>query len=291
MYSKQKYSNAKELSFNNGYSFVYYIKMGESFFSQGIHAPLSIKPVLYFYGLSHWLKALLLTGDPHYPASTQVLAHGVSTRKRKKQNYSFLKDEIKVQKDGFYPYLSEQLFHVKQITGEKYKMRHLLMTIPEFIPIFEELEKEQTLIKLSGKPPLFSLERESFKKFNEPVSQFSTLIKQKTDLKWKCYEEGDQVFINIQNTSIESSPINYSMENTYYLPIMHSLYKNLPELLVHYLLLYNLSMICRYETEWWGELLYSFPSNDLPFIEMFLNIAEVKIPFLLERIFKTDIPI
>ena len=55
----------------------------------------------------------------------------------------------------------------------------------------------------------------------------------------------------------------------------------LPEIAVHYLLLYNLSMICRYEAEWWGELLHTFDGGDLPFILQFLSITERKIPSLI----------
>ncbi len=54
--------------------------------------------MLLFYGMSQLFKACLLTIDPNYPESTTVLAHGVTTRKRKKQGYQFLEDEVKVQK-------------------------------------------------------------------------------------------------------------------------------------------------------------------------------------------------
>ena len=40
----------------------------------------------------------------------------------------------------------------------------------------------------------------------------------------------------------------------------------LPELISHYLILYNLSMIARYETEWWSELLKTTPNDDYPIL-------------------------
>ena len=45
----------------------------------------------------------------------------------------------------------------------------------------------------------------------------------------------------------------------------------LPELISHYLVLYNLSMIARYETEWWSELLKTTPNDDYPTIIQFLK--------------------
>ena len=51
--------------------------------------------------------------------------------------------------------------------------------------------------------------------------------------------------------------------------------------MVHYLLLYNLSMIARYETEWWSELTKMMPNKDYPFIKTFLDITLQKSPFLI----------
>ncbi len=45
--------------------------------------------------------------------------------------------------------------------------------------------------------------------------------------------------------------------------------KHIHEIVAHYLLLYNLSMICRYETEWWYDLLHSYSNDAYPFIVQF----------------------
>src|SRR5690554_2510055 len=150
-YKKTQNCSYKELAYKNWYPLVYYIKLGESYFQQGAISPPTIKPVLQFYGLCHWLKACTLVKDRHYPATTQVLAHGVSTRKKKKKDYRFLSDEVKVQRDGFFPYISELLFGKKQMTGEKYKMGNLLKSIPELIPIFKELKNEVALLPIVKK--------------------------------------------------------------------------------------------------------------------------------------------
>ena len=69
------------------------------------------------------------------------------------------------------------------------------------------------------------------------------------------------------------------LTNTYYLPLTtdpRNPKPILPELLIHYLLLYNLSMISRYETDWWYDLLGSYSSEDYPFIYQFLSISAQK---------------
>ena len=77
-----------------------------------------------------------------------------------------------------------------------------------------------------------------------------------------------------------STPLYYEhLTNTYYLPLTtdpRNPKPILPELLIHYLLLYNLSMISRYETDWWYDLLGSYSSEDYPFIYQFLSISAQK---------------
>lgn len=55
----------------------------------------------------------------------------------------------------------------------------------------------------------------------------------------------------------------------------------LPETVVHYLLMYNLGMLCRYETELWGEIIFSFSSGDMFMINEFINVAIRKFPNLI----------
>nr|WP_250637006.1 YaaC family protein [Lentibacillus amyloliquefaciens] len=37
-----------------------------------------------------------------------------------------------------------------------------------------------------------------------------------------------------------------------YFPIHRENFLPISEIMIHYLLLYNLSMLCRYESQWWG---------------------------------------
>lgn len=51
-----------------------------------------------------------------------------------------------------------------------------------------------------------------------------------------------------------------------------------PEMLSHYMLMYILGMLCRYETELWGEIIFSFTSGEMFIINEFLNISQRKFP-------------
>ncbi|MGM7637621.1 YaaC family protein [Bacillus sp. Hm123] len=207
---------AEQYAYDNCDRFIYCLEHGELCLKQAQHSPVAIQPVLAFYGLSHLLKASVMTTDPFYPASVQVLAHGLSSRKKKKQNYHFFQDEVKVQRHGLFIHFSEKMFHVTHMEGTKLKMKTLLKQIPELSCFF---------LQYNGLP----------------------LVQEKK----------------------EENPL-YS------------------ELIIYYALLYNLSMIARYEIEWWYELLKLMPGEEYPFIKHFLTICIHKTPLLIADYLRTN---
>lgn len=203
---------AMEKCYMNSSVFHYEWLIGREYWLEGLRAPLTVKPLLFFYGLTHLLKGIILLKDPYYPASSEVLAHGVTTRKRKKKGYRFLEDEIKIQKKGFFPHMAYTMFHVKLSQGEKWKVKDLLLV-------------DKYVYSLSQK---LASNRE-----DESLSEI-----------------------------------------------------HLPKLCIHYLLLYNLSMVTRYEGEWWGELLTYKQSEDYPIIKTYLTEAGNTVPSLFKPYFK-----
>lgn len=281
-YSQLHISEAEQKSYQNCYPFIYYLEHAKTYYEQANLSPLSIKPILIFYGFSQLLKACLLTIDPNYPESTSLLAHGVTTRKRKKQQYEFLKDEVKVQRNGLLTCIAEKLFQIKQLEGEKFTMETLIREIPEmqtsslfFKKNFEPLTpNEQGYLLSNSILDCYQMTSNRFLNFIQTKSKKSFALQ---EVKEGLLLESDEILL--YNSA---SPIRYHTDLQLF---MLSLNKNsnayvLPELISHYLILYNLSMIARYETEWWSELLKTTPNDDYPAIIYFLKIAQYKTPFL-----------
>jgi hypothetical protein len=145
-YQTQNLDNPSQKGFDNCYAFLYYLEHGQIYYEQSEKAPLILKPILLFYGFVHLIKACILTVNPLYPETTSVLAHGVSTRKRKKHNYQFFHDEVKFQRNGLFPFMSETMFHMEQLEGDKITMEELLKLIPELDQLFVKLEGKQTFM-------------------------------------------------------------------------------------------------------------------------------------------------
>lgn len=282
-YQHLNISNPKIKSYENCHTFLYYLKHGLHFYETGKKTTTMIQPILLFYGMAHLIKASLLIKRPDYPESTKLLAHGVSSRKRKKRNYTFMEDKVTIHNHGLYSYFSKHLYHINNPILDKYKMKDLLTLIPEMSTLFSfHHESDMSVI-------------------GDMHSQSLTFGNHLLD----SYHLTSQAFIerikpylpSINHTNINQSNIQLTLEQpfsksfgpfffhitdeTVYFPKTRELFLPISEVMVHYLLLYNLSMLSRYDAEWWGELLTTKPDIDFPFIKLFLHHTAWKIPVLL----------
>lgn len=278
--------NADIKSYENCETFFYFLKHGHTFYEQGKIAPTETKPILYFYGMTHLLKAALLTKRPNYPETTQILAHGVSSRKLKKRDYRFMDDAVKIQNHGLFSYVFEHLFSQSTKSFEKINMRHLLGMIPDMHELFL-LHNQQTLVpvgKINNQHlvfPTYLLDQYHLteQRFLQRIIPYMPKIVHSS----MNYDE-----INIQLAEpLDHSNLLFSFnfnDQFIYFPAERHLFVPLPEVMTHYLLLYNLSMLSRYETQWWGNLLHARDTIDYPFIKHFLDVTSEKIPFLIGNI-------
>lgn len=281
-YGKLSKENASGLSYDNCYRFIYFLKHGDNFFSQANQSPYAIQPILLFYGISQLIKACLLVVDPEYPATSSVLAHGVSTRKRKKQQYQFLKDEIKIQRNGLFSHVAKELFQIHHLEAEKYSMELLLNQIAEMNEIFSFHLSDDPFMKISQTDEGHMILTESIAQpFHMSTLRLGEYIQERYQYNVLNDHKNNICLINKQPGQLfNRAPFLYHIEdNSFYLPNNRESLTNLPEILVHYLLLYNLSMISRYETEWWYELLLGASNDDYPFILRYMEIAKRKIPY------------
>jgi hypothetical protein len=283
IYDRLQIENADQKSFENCYPFMYYLEHAKTYYDQAQISPLLIQPILTFYGFAHLIKACILTIQPSYPENTSVLAHGVSTRKRKKQQYQFFQDEVKIQKHGLFPFMAEKMFHMEHLEGEKANMEELLKLIPELNNLFTSFDGGPVFINVKRTNQHFTFSDKILDYYHMTDNRFQEYFKSKAQLPVQFLEKKNNEFVLSMQMDKEKDilPLRYNLEDgTFHLSIIKSEWQQYPEILIHYLLLYNLSMIARYETEWWSELVKMMPNKDYPFICSFLNIALNKGPFL-----------
>ncbi|MGJ7923282.1 YaaC family protein [Neobacillus sp. LXY-4] len=285
-YLNQNIDQADQKSYQNCYPFIYYLEHGKIYYQQAQQAPLIIQPILLFYGYVHLIKACILSKDPNYPETTSVLAHGVSSRKRKKQQYRFMEDDVKFQKTGLFPFISDKLFHMKQLEGDKVTMQELLTNIPELSPLFFQLEKKKTFTEVKRDKDCLYISDKVLDSFHMTEKRFEDYLLTKFHVPFSITQsDGKLHLLETEGNNFSSKemlPFRFNiLEKQFFFPTNKGALIHFPEILIHYLLLYNLSMIARYETEWWSELLKMMPNNDFPFIQSFLKTTITKGPYLI----------
>lgn len=281
-YERQQIEEYKEKGYENCYPFIYYLEHGKVYYEQAKSSPLLIQPILLYYGFVHLIKACILTVNPNYPEKTSVLAHGVSTRKRKKHQYQFFDDEVKVQKSGLFPFICTHLFQIEHIEGQKIKMGELLKQVPELNKHFRYFQGTDTFANIKQNHSEFYFPLYILDFFHMTENRFKDFFEKKSSLSFhfKRIDDNYIIFKKMSNSK-DYTPLKFNLEeNTFSLPLTNHFLFTYDEILIHYLLLYNLSMIARYETEWWSELIKSMPNKDFPFISSFLEITCYKSPFL-----------
>ncbi|WP_217588418.1 YaaC family protein [Lentibacillus saliphilus] len=275
--------DAEAKSYDNCTTFMYYLDHGHTFYNSGKKADDRLKPLLYFYGMVHLLKACILTVRPDYPESTTMLAHGVSSRKKKKKDYTFITDEVKVQHKGLLPYMSEHLFNLKQLPFTKITMQQLLAVIPELVPLYQ-WHKAPSMVQVGtlGHNEL-TFPQTLLDQYH--LTEHGFLQKVQAFLPPITHQDIDHQMINIHLDAAllgENGPfyVNSTLKSVYF-PIRREQFLPMSEVIVHYLILYNLGMLSRYEPAWWGELIATKPDMDYPLIKGFLDCTSDKIPLML----------
>lgn len=282
-YQNMEGINAEMKSYENCNSFIYYLKHGLHFYETGGKLTTSLQPILYFYGMIHLIKAVLLTKRPNYPETTKLLAHGVSSRKRKKKSYTFMKDEVTIHNHGLYSYFSEHLFGVKKQLVNKLKMEDLLALIPEISSLFT-FNKQRSMINV-GKinHTRLIMPIELLDHYHLTSKTFLQRLNSYLPKVLSYHTNQDQIQIKLSMPLTKSSgPFFFNMlDHSIYFPLNRAHFLPISEVMTHYLLLYNLSMLSRYETEWWGDLIATKSDIDYPFIIHFLKYTSPKVPLLL----------
>ncbi|MDF2607800.1 MAG: hypothetical protein K0S34_1996 [Bacillales bacterium] len=284
IYYKYNNSTNKSSTYARSQSFINYLDQGRNYLNHANSSNISIKPILSYYGLIQLLKACILLVDPEYPENTSVLAHGLTSRKRKKQDFEFLNDEIKMQKNGLFVHCCKKMFHVEHFYDEKFSMLSLFVRIPELTSFFESTTNIKYLDKVSITDDSICINKVVLDDLSITEDTFiSKYIENKT-VSYKS--NNDCFFIKGYTNKIEKNnfkPFYYNIHNEDYYCISNRYISNfIPELLAHYVILYNLSMICRYETDWWMELLKDNSTIEYNSIRLYLDYCNNKISFLIK---------
>lgn len=281
LYQKYQSLERKTLVYRNVHAFTSYIKQGNSFFHTAENSDFWSKPLLLYYGMMSLLKAFALSVDCQYPQSTSVLQHGLTSPKRKKEPYRFYQDEIRVQKDGFFPYLCK-LLNYPIATGQRYKMEILCAFIPDLQPLSK---------RLNQKCYLWPIQHEKGK-ITCPIGLLDALCVSAESFVNRLNQGKPLVHFSLHQIASNSFTLDYDHDILQHPWVFPNDYGDLflwvqdipsiqplPEILAHYGLLFSLSMLCRYDPPVWREL-YNDTEIEQLIIQELVCIIQSRFPKL-----------
>lgn len=305
--------HADRLAFQNSTRFLYFWKQARQYYRTAETAELSVRPLLLFYGSAHLLKGMLLTRDPAYPQNSRVLQHGVTTRKLKRSTYSLIEDEIRPQKEGFFAHLA----HVFELSPlqDRYVVRELVTSMPGVSQTIALLTHAQPLwlrLKLNSCIHSPSADSADGHSMGSCESWMSIVFPEKQDgplayscdtfaqyirrlapagwhgerlqrLHWKKGTDKELLLPHSALSTLEQHPLFRVLGDELFFWNGSANTLPLPEWASHYLLLYLLSMLCRYETEWWGEITFTHDYAERVLLEEFLEYHIESFPTVIMR--------
>ncbi|SMO93694.1 YaaC-like Protein [Melghirimyces algeriensis] len=312
-YQKIGIDQPQKVAFWTAPSLIFYVKQAREYYRAAQKSDLFVRPLLVYYGMMTLSKALMLTLDPEYPKNSSLLRHGVSTRKRKREHFRFFTDEVKAQREGLFSALA-QTYGWNEIIGEKWIMQEMFALIPEIQDGYRQLFSKETLYPIAlpdlsadaneGMPfiveerildvlhltPQAMVNR--LNNFPETEVQFSygekPFLKNRLLLYWHhpSVQHVDQWSLGFHHPMFRED-----LSGGYFLcPNVRDHTRCLPERFVHYILLFALSMLCRYEPPLWGEIIYGMISEERVLIEEFLQVTQRKFPnLILNELFEEKI--
>lgn len=300
-YQSRGLEQPERLAFQQSSRFCYLWKQARLFYKTAETADLAIQPLLLFYGCTHLLKGMLITQDPSYPQSSKVLQHGVTTRKVKRNSYVLAEDEIRPQKEGLFSLLARTFalhpmrdrYLVHDLFISLAPISHVYASImgkqAAWIPLTTALSlrqgEEQTSSWLclafpeTADGPL-SYSRETLFQYIRRCSPSNCDLSQ---LEWKTGSGKQLLLPRFSLSQLERHPFFWRENDTWYFWNGTSDTLPLPAWASHFMLLYLLGMLCRYETDWWGELTMSHGLAERYLIERFLDYHAATFPAVVKR--------
>lgn len=297
-YRRKNRESPERDAFRAAHSLIHHVKQARALYKAARDSDIFIRPLLAYYGLMNLAKAWVLSEDPDYPRTTSVLKHGLSTRKRKPASFSLFREEIRIQREGLFPLLAT-IAGEGGCMGERWSIQTLFSLLPELQDSYRQLFREATLFPIAwieSDPAWMIVEEavldrlhltprglaQSLERHRHPAStSFSTD---------ETYTKDGKVYVKISHPepAVPHPWIREDVGGNRYLAVHPNRPQWLPaEILVHYILLFSLSMLCRYETPLWGEMIHGWASEEGVLVQEFLQLTQRKSPqLILEALFE-----
>ncbi|MGA8941928.1 MAG: YaaC family protein [Thermoactinomyces sp.] len=265
-YRQAQFREPERFAYKNVQAFTAYIRQALSLFQTARLGEKWSQPLLLYYGMMNFIKAWILAKNPFYPENTAVLRHGLSTRKRKKEQFRFRDDEIRIQKEGLFPLLAMHM-GVSVQPGNTYSVKDLLGLLPDLQEAYQLVFEKSTLfparwvLSAPSSPCLVVSEKildECYLTSTAFVEKLNQQVKQPLfSLANPAIQSGNLCLAcSLPDPELVKHPWLLANKNgDYYLYAGNNRPQPLPEVMCLFMLCFAMSMLCRYDPPLWEEIM------------------------------------
>lgn len=289
---------AKEISFS--------IKQGIEFFKNAEEADISISPLLLYYGILSFSKAIIIANSETINSLDEIKYHGLTTRARndkqdkqksKKNHWSLLNEFANVN-DGVMLELSK-LYNVGFKKGDVIKLKDTITFIPEISDIIEKLN-----IISSNVIQCYSEKRQkdnniSFGIYKRDENKIEKIIRELRFEYTKAPMHGSEHFVEYTRiTKYNSRPFDlfyqynsatggrYFVTKTRFLRNGKKLELLIPQIILDYINFFILSEQVRYHQDNWSKILSGKNNAIISVLKMYVNTTKRRFPnFVINELF------
>jgi hypothetical protein len=276
-YLDGKFQTANDELTDTANSLAFTMSTAHEYYEAAQRVTILTRPLLIFYGMTALAKVLFMATHGKKSPSNN---HGLG----KADNWNSVFEEltVEIRRDGTFPQF-HGCFNKESLAGTKFSIKELSSLVPEMKVEFEEVLKEKSrTLKIEHSDYGINIVDTEIEDYKNLVTQLFRItgfqdkyahpqvIGKKISLWSKNHEIDNFITRTISGEEYLSLPIE---QNGRLLVI--------PEMSFHYLIMYLLGMLSRYQPEEWGKTIKGEESGEIYFIRKFLDITARKFPNLI----------
>jgi len=262
-------------------SLAYTIKTAREYYEAAERVTVLTQPLLIFYGMTALSKVLFISTHGKKSPSTE---HGL--RKIKGWNGVFAELSVVVGKDGTFPQF-HGCYNKENLHNLTFSMKELVSLVPEVKVEFETVYKEEKsqALKILRRPDGIHIVDTELDRYKDLAKLIFTIPGVNEIYLPHTQEVEDKLILyysGIDRAAKDLAVRAVSGEEYLVIPLIKGS-KNifLPEMSVHFLTMYLLGMLSRYQPKEWGEIIKGEESGEIYIIRKFLEATTRKFPNLI----------
>jgi hypothetical protein len=279
-----------------------------AFRTNALCSSLEVQPLLHYYAVLDAVKVLLHLYDLRYPASTAVLQHGLSTRRAKRESYAWVHDTVSVYKEGVFQSCAAILPWSKPLP-QRFIVGDLLGCLPwmrdavarfheEYVHLYPVVhrpvygipcstngsEKAGEMAPCNPDTMAWYISRAAATRRNLTVDEWRKTFGAAAGARTETASEPEALPGGVPGLELPRDPAE--PQGLMYLPVppLHHpwtvvdqgiLYVcddwPMPRWMLHLVLLYSLSVLCRYHPSEWSDILHWHNEVDAYLVRCYLE--------------------